>query len=76
VVSWRGRWPSSGLVVAAGGEKATGVVGLDGEGAEGWVRREQKLTGVTPDNICARIKSRIYTTDYQDITTHVMNKSV
>jgi hypothetical protein len=39
-VSRRGRRPSSGLVAAAGAEKATGVVGLDGEGAEGWVRRE------------------------------------
>jgi hypothetical protein len=28
------------------------------------------------NHICAKIKSRIYTTDYQDITTHVTNKSV
>jgi hypothetical protein len=28
------------------------------------------------NHICARIKSRIYTTDYQDIRTHVTNKSV
>jgi hypothetical protein len=44
-VSWRGRRPSSGPVATTGGEKATGVVGLVGEGAEGWVRREQNLTG-------------------------------
>jgi hypothetical protein len=44
-VSRRGRRPSSGPVAAAGGEKATGVVGLDGEGVEGLARREQKLTG-------------------------------
>jgi ribonuclease HI len=27
------------------------------------------------NHICARIKSRIYTTDYQDITTHVTIKA-
>jgi hypothetical protein len=43
--SRRGRRPSSGPVAIAGGEKAAGVVGLDGEGVKGWVRREQKLTG-------------------------------
>jgi hypothetical protein len=44
-VSRQGRQPSSGPVAAAGGEKTTGVVGLVGEGAKGWVQREQKLTG-------------------------------
>jgi hypothetical protein len=39
------RRPSSGPVAVARGEKATGVVGLVREGAEGWVRWEQKLTG-------------------------------
>jgi hypothetical protein len=43
--SWRGRRLSSGLLAAAGGEGATGVAGLDGEGAEGGVRRRQELTG-------------------------------
>jgi hypothetical protein len=37
--SRRGRWPSSGLLATAGGDGAIGVVGLDGEGAEGGFRR-------------------------------------
>jgi hypothetical protein len=43
--SRRGRRPSSGLLAAIGGEGATGVALLDGEGAEGGVRRQQELTG-------------------------------
>jgi hypothetical protein len=43
--SRRGRRPSSGLLAAAGGEGATGVAGLNREGAEGGVRRQQELTG-------------------------------
>jgi hypothetical protein len=44
-VSRRGGRSSSGPAAAAGEEEATGAVGLVGGGAEGWLRREQKLTG-------------------------------
>jgi hypothetical protein len=43
--SRRGGRPSSDLIAVAGGGEAFGVVGLDGEGAEGGVRRRQELTG-------------------------------
>jgi hypothetical protein len=43
--SRRGRQPSSGLIAAAGGGEAVGVVGLGGERAEVEARRRQELTG-------------------------------
>jgi hypothetical protein len=43
--SRRGGWPSSGLIAAARGGEAIGMVRLDGGGAEVRARRRQDLTG-------------------------------